>query len=189
MPKKIYRATGLILAFMLLASCARHQQPGRLGLSADGHRVVDYLFADWEQSFHSTTIPEAMAELAIKSDDAFRLEVIDYLRANLGLATNLRSWGPNNYLFTNDEKLIAKVLLNTFRDENRLPTPQEVSAATAIDAQEINSRLAFMGKAGFLETSADENYQLTDGSELWGGPLRHNFHTVHVEGEPVFDVW
>ncbi|MCH7859095.1 MAG: hypothetical protein IID14_05275 [Candidatus Marinimicrobia bacterium] len=181
----------LVLIMVVTMGCSHGKQPAPAGLSAEGREVVDYLFNDWKEQFRSTTIPQAMGILGMKPDDAFRLQVIDYLRANLDQARNLRFWGPNNYLLTHDEKLIAKLLLNTYRDEDRLPSRQEISKRLHILEGEIGDRLAFMAQAGFLDAAQDQasGYILAEGAGQWGGPLRHNFHTIYVEGEPVFDVW
>lgn len=182
---------GFTVGLVVLTGCSRWEQPGPSDLSAEVQQVVDYLFKDWERQFRSTTISQAMANLDMKPDDALRLQVIDYLRANRDKARNLRTWGPNNYILTNDEKLIAKFLLNTKRDESRLPSRREISSKLDIPEREVGDRLAFMAQVGFLYAINDEalGYALGAGAGRWGGPMRHNFHTIHVEGEPVFDVW
>ncbi len=189
--RKFMGLAGLVMVVVITAECSRGKGPAPGDLSAEGRKVVDYLFKDWQQQFRSTTIPQAMGNLGMKPDDAFRIQVIDYLRANLDQASNLRSWGPNNYLLTHDEKLIAKFLLNTYRDENRLPSRREISRRVNVPEREVADRMAFMAQAGFLDATQDQGlgYALAEGAGRWGGPLRHNFHTVHVEGEPVFDVW
>ena len=181
----------LVMVMVVTMGFSHGKQPAPAGLSAEGRQVVDYLFNDWKEQFRSTTIPQAMGNLGMKPDDPFRLQIIDYLRANLDQARNLRFWGPNNYLLTHDEKLIAKLLLNTYRDEDRLPSRQEISGKVNIPEGEVGERLAFLAQAGFLDAAQDPalGYALAEGASQWGGPLRHNFHTIHVEGEPVFDVW
>ena len=179
------------MVMVITTGLSRGKRPAPADLSAEGRTVVDYLFKDWKQQFRSTTIPQAMGNLGMKPDDAFRHQIIDYLRANLDQARNLRFWGPNNYLLTNDEKLIAKFLLNTYRDEDRLPSRQEISGRVNIPEGEVADRLAFMAQVGFLDAAQDQalGYALAAGAGQWGGPLRHNFHSIYVEGEPVFDVW
>ncbi len=181
---------GVIVGLVIMMAFSRREPPAPADLSAEGRKVVDYLFKDWQEQSSAMTIPQAVANLGMKPDDALRLQIIDYLRANLDQASNLRYWGPNNYLLTNDEKLIAKFLLNTHRDENRLPRRREISSRVNIPEREIADRLAFMAQAGFLNAIEDQalGYALAEGAGQWGGPLRHGFHTVHVEGEPVFDA-
>ena len=40
-----------------------------------------------------------------------------------------------------------------------------------------------------VEPHQSLGYNLVEEAELWGGPLRHNYHTVIREGEDKFDVW
>lgn len=176
---------------MTAASCGRGQKAASTALSSDGQKVVEYLVADWQGRFRSTTIPHAMANLGMKTSDDLRLEIIRHLRNNPELARNIRFWGANNYLLTNEERRIAKYLLNTNRDEDRLPDIGELSAILGGGERELRRRLAFMAKAGLLATSGTEplGYELSEDAELWGGPLRHNFHTVTIGNEPIFDIW
>ena len=164
---------------------------GDSSLSAQAQKVVDYLLEDWGKRFRSTSIPLAMSNLGMDPDDALRLEIGKHFRANTDLANNLKWWGANNYILSNDEKLIAKYLLNTFRDENRLPGLDELAEATVLSPDQTARRLGFLADAGLLTPASGEDlgYALAEGHKRWGGPLQHNFHTVAIEGEKPFDVW
>ncbi len=159
-------------------------------LSSDGQRIVDYLLEDWKKQFHSTGIPLAMQNLGIAPGEDLRLEVTEYFRANSNISDNLKWWGANNYILNNDEKRIAKQIMNTYRDDKRLPDTSELSGTLGIPLEEIKARLDFLNRAGLLiQTRAEPGYMLTEHHERWGGPMRHNFHTVTVVGEKPFDVW
>ena len=151
------------------------------GLSSDAQRVVEYLLADWAQQFRSTSIPLAMANLGIDPNDALRLEIGQHFRDHPELANNLRFWGANNYILTNEEK----------RKQGQTPGPEDVTRAIAIPRERLQGRLAFMAEAGLLGRDASHTlgFSLIADYEPWGGPLRHNFHTVRIEGERPFDVW
>ncbi len=179
-------ATGLVIALSFgLSSVARAQE-----LSADAQRVVAYLVDQWAQQFRSTSIPLAMDNLEMEPNDALRLEIGQHFRDHTELARNLRFWSANNYIFTNEEKRIAKFLIGAHEQGG---TPQLAEAAGILDVslEHLRSRLRFMAQAGFLESdpSQDLRFSLIEEYEVWGGPLRHNFHTVRVEGEKPFDVW
>ncbi len=94
---------------MTAASYGHGQKAASKALSPEGQKVVDYLLADWQERFRSTTIPHAMANLGLEKSDDLRLEIIRHLRNNPDLARNLRFWGANNYLLTNKE---GDVLVN-----------------------------------------------------------------------------
>ncbi|MEE9167592.1 MAG: hypothetical protein V3U24_09080 [Candidatus Neomarinimicrobiota bacterium] len=160
-------------------------------LPEDGKRIVTYLKSDWKKRFRSTTIALAMENLGIQSDDELRIKVGQYFRDHPGLIKNLRFWGANNYILTDEEKLIAKFLINTYEFEEQIPGLNEAARALATSEERLKGRLDFMSKAGLLQVSGDEKlgYRLAEGFHRWGGPLRHNFHTVYLEGEKPFGVW
>ena len=132
-----------------------------------------------------------MSNVGLEANDDLRLEILQHFRDNPRLARNIRYWGANNVGLNHEEKLIAKVLLNTRRDEQRLPDGDELAGQVGLGRAGLGERLAFMARAGFLTESPGEDlgYALADGADMWGGPLRHNFHTATVEGEKPFDVW
>ena len=184
------------IAFVLLVMAAVYplllsSVQGAGGLSAEGKQVVDYLLDDWGKQFRSTSIPLALSNLGMEPNDVLRLEIGEFFRSNTQLANNLKWWGANNYILSNEEKLIAKYLINTSGDEDRMPGGKELAKALGMSQKMLKGRLAFMMKAGLLEESGDGalGYQLAEGYKRWGGPLRYNFHTVNVEGEKPFDVW
>ncbi len=187
----------LVLSFVCSAffSCAeeRGAKPAILEneLSADGQKIVDYLLDDWDEQGHSTSISLAMKILDMKPNDTVRLEVGEHFRAHTDLANNLKWRGTNNYILSNDEKLIAKYLINTYTNEKRIPDLKELSEEVGIPESNLNGRLNFMAQAGLLQASSNEKlgYALTDKYNRWGGPLRYNFHTVAQENAKAFDVW
>ena len=127
----------------------------------------------------------------MESDAALRLEIGRHFRAHPELANNLKYWGANNYILSNDEKLIAKYLLNTFRDEERFAGLAELAEAVVLPEGETKERLHFLAEAGLLTpaTESGPGYALADGYKAFGGPLRYNFHTVEIEGDQPFDLW
>ena len=133
-------------------------------LSPQARRIVDYLLEDWKKQFHSTGIPLAMSNLGLESNDSLRLEIGQHFRDHTDLSNNLKWWGPNNYILSNEEKLIAKALLNTHRDEERLPSVAELAEILELPADRVRGRLAFMARAGLLVGSDTEEigYALAD---------------------------
>jgi len=186
----LVRAPALLLGLALALQPAAETRPdaGSGELSPAARKVVDYLLADWQKQFRSTSIDKAMTALGMAADDDLRLAIGEHFRAHPELSRNLRYWGANNYLLSNDEKRIAKVLINAFRDEERLPDAAEIARVVELPQQEVAARLAYLARAGLLERRG-ETYAPADGWQTWGGPLRYNFHTVTVEGQAPFDVW
>ena len=159
-------------------------------LSPDAEKVVDYLLKDWVRQFHSTDIATAIENLGMKQDDELRLQIGDHFRENVDLASNLRFWGPNNYLLSNTEKLITKYMIHKIEREGGYPTLAKAVKELGIDKKTLKERMAFMKKAGIL-VSAENNlkYSLIFNYKTWGGPLRYNYHTVTIEGVQPFGVW
>ncbi len=185
--RKRLLATGLALALSFgLSSAVRAQE-----LSGDAQRVVAYLVDQWAQQFRSTSIPLAMVNLDMASDDGLRLDIAQHFRDHTELARNLSFWGANNYILTNEERRIAKFLIRVHEQEGRTPLLSEAARALEISSDRLRNRLAFMAQAGFLRSDPNQElaFSLVEEYEAWGGPLRHNFHTVRVEGERPFDVW
>ena len=160
-------------------------------LSDDAQRVVDYLLDDWQTHMHSTGIALAMQNLEMEPNDDVRLEVADHLRANTGLSRNLEFWGANNYVLSNEERRIAKALINAFDEEDELPTLAALVEDLGIPEERLRDRLALIARAGLLKPSSDEDfgYELIEKYSSWGGPLRHNYHTITIGDGKPFDVW
>ena len=182
----------VLLSFMAALVLSLSQNSwAQIKLSNEEQKVVDYLLKDWKLRFRSTSIPLAMGNLSIEPDDELRLRIGRYFRENIDLAMNLKYWGTNNYILSNDEKLIAKYIIITYDDENRIPAPKELTEAVGIPEERLKSRLAFMAEAGLLVESGSEDlgFSLADGYATWGGPLRYNFHTITIDNGKPFDVW
>ena len=160
-------------------------------LSERAQTIVDYLLDDWSTHMHSTGIALGMQNLGMEPDDDLRLEVIEHFRANTGLANNLQFWGANHYVFSNEERRIVKALINAFDEDDELPTMTALVEELAITAERLRERLAFIARAGLLTVSSetDIGYELIDKYSSWGGPLRHNYHTITIGDGKPFDVW
>ena len=160
-------------------------------LSPKGQQIVDYLLEDWAKQMHSTGISLAMENLGIKPDDALRIEVGKYFRANTSLHNNLTWWGANNYILSGDEKRIGKWLINNFEKDKKIPSPAESAESLGVSEQELRKRLDFLARAGLLVPDEQNplGYRLTERYARWGGPLRYNAHTVTVGHDDAFDVW
>lgn len=180
---------GIVAAAVTLCSVAagaRGAEP-----SPRARQVVDYLLDDWSKHMHSTGIALALENLGLGQDDDLRLEVLEHFRSNTNLANNLKFWGANNYVLSNQERRIAKYLINAYDIDDRIPDLGELGRELRISEDELRERLAFMRRVGLLVDSTTESlaYALTEKYARWGGPLRHNFHTITVGDGKPFDVW
>lgn len=160
-------------------------------LSPGAKRLVDALLADWGERMHSTSIALAMDNLKLPPDDGLRREVGQYFRDNPNVANNIKFWGANNYILSNEEKRIAKYVINTYDSTDKLPTIDAMARDLEMSRSKLKDRLAFMEKVGLLKVSSETvlGYDLTDKYARWGGPLRYNYHTIRISGEKPYDVW
>lgn len=194
---KILIRIGILLLFsILLFSGLKYYSEnqavfGKGGkLSPDAEKVVKYLLADWRKKFRSTDIATAMTNLGMKQDDEIRLQIGDHFRENVGLASNLRFWGANNYILSNVEKRITKYLIHMIEREGGYPALAKAAIVLNLSPKYLNRRLQFMEAAGIVKKSGNKlKYSLVDNYKTWGGPLRYNYHTVSIEGEQPFGVW
>ena len=181
----------LILLLSVPAVAAVTFRPAESELSGPAKEVVDYLLEDWKKRMHSTSIATAMKSLDIGPDDDLRLEIGQHFREHTDLHFNLRSWGVNNYLVSDEEKRIAKLLINTYDKEDKLPALDSMSQVLDVPSAHLESRLAFLQRAGLLLSSEENSlgYDLTEKYRRWGGPLRFNYHTITIGDEDPFAVW
>ncbi len=180
----------LILVIIIFNFNENETFAGSDELSSDAEDVIRYLLADWRKQYRSTDIATAMDNIGLKQDDEMRLQIGNHFRENKRLASNLRFWGPNNYILSHTEKLITKYLMHKIEREGGYPTIAETVKALGIDKKTLTERFAFMKKAGILVSAKNSiKYSLVFDYKTWGGPLRYNSHIVTVEGEQPFGVW
>ncbi|MFQ5605691.1 MAG: hypothetical protein ACE5HS_20675, partial [bacterium] len=147
MNRKFLQISLLALIWFVIFSCSEEKEQAKnsaAALNAEEQKVVDYLLADWNKQFRSTSIPLAMKNLDLQPDDDFRLNIARYFRKHTDLANNLKWWGVNNYLLSNDEKLIAKYLINQYDQEQRLPDLTTLAEAVDLTETVVNAKLNFL---------------------------------------------
>ena len=186
--KKVF---SLLVAAVLVATVLVTRQADAQELSPKAEQIVDYLLTDWSKQMHSSSIPLAMENLGFEPDDALRLELAEHFRDHTEIANNLKFWGANNYILSHEEKRIAKQIINAFDLEEELPSMKALVQELAIPEERLQDRLRFLSDAGLLQEAAESpiGYELVRQYGRWGGPLRHNYHTVAIGDAKPFDVW
>src|SRR5216684_4721471 len=91
-------------------------------LSAEEARVVEILHEDWRDLLRCTAIHQAMERIGLPFTHASRLRIAEYL---IGDATSadLMRWAPPTYVLTNDEKLMTRRLVRSWREGTAIPQP------------------------------------------------------------------
>lgn len=155
------------------------------GLTEDpaARAVITYLLADWRQTFHLTTVTQAIDALGLAPDPALRGRVTDALLAAPTLAPVPRRWGVPTLVLTNEEKLLGRALARA----DRPLTPTELAAELGFDPDTIATGLAILARCD-LVTTTGEHSRLSDGWRQRLGPLGWHFHEVRPEREAAFNV-
>lgn len=192
MLQKIAYIFGIIALLVSIYFIIRTEDPIK-ALTTGNNRdqqteLIKYLVADWSIHMHSTSIPHAMEALDIPENDELRITLRDFFANAKDKEDNVKFYGPNNYLFTNTEKRIAKYLVNTFESTESFPSVAEISDNIGLSSAKVDSRLTFFADAGLLDNDGS-GYKFVDKYKRFSGALKFNFHTISVEAGDKFDVW
>lgn len=145
-------------------------------LSSAERRVIQVLFADWQDWLRCTTIDQAMERVGLPFSHEARLGVAAFLGADPQAAQAMR-WALPTYVLTNDEKLVARHLLRRCENGSKIPPP----AVAAMDAQVPyeTAEMAFeaLSWLGVL-VRQPVGWTLADDLQRFLGGLGFSFHEV-----------
>src|SRR6266446_6695798 len=96
----------------------------RSSLASDECRVIEVLLEDWKDLLRCTSIDQAMARVGVPFSHTSRLHIAEFL-VNDAAATGLMRWAPSIYGLTNEERLIARRVLQFWRQGRPNPQPSE----------------------------------------------------------------
>jgi len=99
------------------------------------------------------------------------------------LAIEARNWNPAVFILSNDEKLIARHILNA----GRMPPPEGIGSALGLNRLAVDVGLRMLARLGFL-VGAEGGYRLAPDHRLLLQGLGFNFHTVTLESGEQFNV-
>lgn len=167
--------------------------------------VLNYLQQEWSRLFRLTTVEQAINALGFR-DEAGELRrlVGQELRFNPQIHPALTQWGVCTFILTEDEKLLARSLVQAPKKAGEgddeinvfeMETPLEGSEKATVLVVEQLKRLEQAGlvkegkrkgKGGGPEPSNE--YVLVPNWEELAGPLEFNFHTLQRENGQRFNV-
>src|SRR6266478_2023577 len=122
-----------LLLFLNGASAASDQAQ----LNAQEQRVIDYLVNDWGEDYSVTSVDIAMGALKVEQSAETRFRIGNYIKTHPELHEIVRRWGWVTLVFTPDEKLIARALINAERDSKPTPSTSEVAKAVGLGEAEV----------------------------------------------------
>jgi hypothetical protein len=146
-------------------------------LTAEEARVVEILYDDWQDLLRCTAIHQAMERVGVPFSHANRLRVAEFL---IGDATSagLMRWAPAIYVLTNDEKLIARRLVRSWRGGSAIRQPGDDEwRESHWSAQQIEEAFKALVWLGFLRESRGQ-YEVAENAESFLRGIGFYFHEV-----------
>lgn len=155
-------------------------------LSSKEQEVVQVLMQDWQDILRCTTIDQALERVDIPFSHERRLVIAAFLLQNAELQEAMR-WHAATYILTNDEKLIARVLIQHEKDFPRLPEAADLAQALSLPEEKVRDGLAALAWVGFLEAEGEE-VQLAPGYRSLLSGLGLYYHEVILQGGERFNT-
>ncbi len=151
-----------------------------------GERVIlEILRDDWRDLFRCTTLDQAMARLDMPVTAEVRCRLATALLAAPDLREGMR-WHPSTYILSNDEKVLARVMLHT-AGSTEVPTLEDLARLAAVDLNTVREGLTMLTWLGFL-TRDRGHLRLAAAYRNFLCGLGLGFHELIVDGRERFNV-
>lgn len=164
-------------------------------LTSQEKQVVKYLQEDWEKRYRVTNIKQGIEGLGLAYTDEMRLRIGAHLKlAYAGKAVfskRLEEWGPETFILTNEEKLVARCFLLNFKRFRTVPTEIEIAQAVDLDGERIDIALDVLYQLGFIDKHGSRGhirYELPGDYDRFLRGLGLTFHTVILGNGEKFNV-
>lgn len=155
--------------------------------------VLAYLEEQWSKLFRLTTIEQAIRALGYPMDDELRRRVGAELLAKAAFHPTLAQWGAYTFILNEDEKLLARWLVQRTKNSNSQLTISEVAASLNCTEATVEHQVKNLQGVGLLLGGSPQNtsffeYRFVPEWKKLAGPLEFNFHTVQRETGEQFNV-
>ena len=158
-------------------------------LSSQEKKVIEYLKNDWGKDYSVTTVDLAMASLGISPSDEMRFKVGNYIKHHPELHEVIRRWGCETLVLTQNEKLIARAIINAQRDNHPIPSESEIAQAAGISMDETRHGLDMLTRYQILShNKTTDSYQAAARYLNWQPRLDFLFHTVKLSSGRQFNT-
>jgi hypothetical protein len=97
-------------------------------------------------------------------------------------------WHPATYILTNDEKLIARVLLKHEKDSQPLPAAADIAQALSLPEEKVREGLAALAWVGFLRKTEGQEVRLAPDYRRFLTGLGFYYHEVVLESGERFNT-
>jgi len=154
-------------------------------------KVIAYLVKNWGEDYDVTSVDVAMLSLGMKQSDATRLRIGLYIKQHPELHEVIRRWGWVTIVLNDDEKLIARALINAQRNGKPTPSISEVASALAVTDDQVKSALAMLARYDILQRDKSDGnigYRVAQRYIKWEPRLDFIFHTVKLSDGRQFNT-
>lgn len=164
-------------------------------LPLEENKVVEYLIEDWRKKYRVTNIKQGIEALGLPYKNDIRMRIGAYLKLIYvrkdDLSERLKKWGPETFILTNKEKLIARCLLLNFKQLGTIPLVTEIVHAVDLDEKQVKDALKILAQLGFLDehrSFGHMKYKISIDYKKFLQGLGLTFHTLILEDGEKFNV-
>lgn len=159
-------------------------------LNRKEQKVIDYLVKDWAEDFNVTSVDTAMHALKIRRSDETSFRIGSYIKEHPELHEVVRRWGWVTLVLTNDEKLIARALINAERDGRPSPATRDLAIAVGISEAHLKRGLVMLERYEIIrkEGGAKKAYRVISRYLKWEPRLDFVFHKLTLDSGRQFNV-
>ncbi|MBI4219305.1 MAG: hypothetical protein HY682_04105 [Chloroflexi bacterium] len=180
--------------------------------------IENLLIREWKTGARLTTIPQALARLGIPNDSRLRRRIARRLKPRwrevllspekrrrleraLGRPADetrraqweeqVRTWQIASILLTEEEKLLARLMLLKQRRSQPVPDLRELRQALGVSPDAVRRGIRNLAWLGFLNLPDPRRlgqYTLSEGHERFLDGLGFTFHTVELQSGERFGI-
>jgi hypothetical protein len=153
-------------------------------LSPREKKVIEYLQGVWGKDHSVMSVDQAMDAVGLPPSDEARFRIGQYIKQHPELHVIVRRWGWETLVLTPDEKLIARAIINTAREQQPAPTLAEIAKAVGVSQNDAKRGLAMLERYQILkrdEAVVGAGYAVAAPRYLnWNPRLDFVFHRMTV---------
>ncbi len=149
--------------------------------------AVHVLLQDWQDIFRCTTIEQALERVGVPFSHERRMAIAAFLLESVEIQEAMR-WHPATYILTNEEKLVARVLLRHEQHSQPLPAAADIAQAFSLAEGTVREGLAALARVGFLHQPAGQALRLVPVYRQFLTGLGFYYHEVVLESGERFNT-
>lgn len=157
-------------------------------LTVSEKKVIDYLKKDWGKDYSVTSVDQAMVMVKITPTDESRFRIGSYIKKHPELHEVIRQWGWQTLVLNQDEKLIARAIINALRAKQSLPNEVEIAKSIGISVDDVKRGLDMLARYEILQRSSNNEITVPIRYQNWEPRLDFLFHTVKLSSGKQFNT-